>query len=115
MIKDNLILNYDETDVRFPCGLCNTHRRSLDYLKKSESGEETRETHFGFEKLSLYLKSDVKLKRRASDCECLICKVAKSKGFNEALVLKKFDENSENVTKPSRGESVGTFVIKQTY
>ena len=65
MIKDNLILNYDETDVRFPCGLCNTHRRSLDYLKKSESGEETRETHFGFEKLSLYLKSDVKLKRRA--------------------------------------------------
>ena len=101
MIKDNLILNYDETDVRFPCGLCNTHRRSLDYLKKSESGEETRETHFGFEKLSLYLKSDVKLKRRASDCECLICKVAKSKGFNEALVLKKFDENSENVPKPS--------------
>jgi hypothetical protein len=90
-IKENLIEHYDISDVRFPCGLCDTHTRYLYYLEKSvKTGEETRNCNFDFERLSSYLKCDTKIKRRADDCECLICQVAKATGFNADLVIKKF-------------------------
>ena len=110
IIKNNLIDHYDETDVRFPCGICDTHVRSLNYFKKGLEGENTRSC-FDFEKLSRYLKSDTKLKRKADACECLICSVATSGGFMEKLVLKKFEENSgENVTSSTDTSGSGSSV-----
>ena len=94
IIQDHIIDHYDVEDVRFPCGLCDTHTRSINYLRKSlvNNGEETRKGNFDLEKLSLYLTSDSKVKRRAGSCECLICRVAKAGGVMENLVLKQFEE-----------------------
>ena len=116
IIKNNLIDHYDETDVRFPCGICDTHVRSLNYFKKGLEGENTRSC-FDFEKLSRYLKSDTKLKRKADACECLICSVAKSCGFMEKVVLKKFEENSgENFTSSTDTSGSGSVMtVSQTH
>ena len=89
IIQDHIIDHYDVEDVRFPCGLCDTHTRSLNYLRKSlVNNGETRKGNFDLEKLSLELTSDSKVKRRAGSCECLICRVAKAGGVMENLVLK---------------------------
>ena len=105
-IKENLIEHYDVHDVRLPCGLCETHKRSLNYLKKSLTEEGVRNCQFDFARLSSYLKCGVKLRRKAQDCECLICRVARATGFNADHVLKKFlEEESENIGDTSAGSS----------
>ena len=105
-IKENLIEHYDVNDVRLPCGLCETHKRSLNYLKKSLNEEGVRNCQFDFARLSSYLKCGVKLRRKAQDCECLICCVARATGFNADHVLKKFlEEESENIGDTGAGSS----------
>ena len=66
-----------------------------------KTGEETRNCDLIFERLSSYLKCDAKIKRKADDCECLICQVAKATGFKADLVLKMCKmETSDNYNPP---------------
>ena len=96
LVKDNLIDHFDENDVRFPCGLCDTHKRYINLLNQNLEGNSETRKPFDLEMLSLFLKSERKIRRKADSCECLVCRVAKSTGFNASLEIKKFQREVDS-------------------
>ena len=91
VVKTYVIEDYDSSDVRLPCGVCATHKNYINILhKKFETGDEVQFTPtIDLSQLALFLKETGKLSRRADNCSCLICAVAKAPGLMVNVILKK--------------------------
>ena len=60
IIRANLIEDYDENDVRFPCGVCETHKKYLNLLQQNIDGTSTISKPISLEKLLSFINSNKK-------------------------------------------------------
>jgi len=110
-IHEHILTDYDLNDIRLPCGLCTTCRRTLTALSRENTSRQLSTLN----KLERHLQEQVRRSPRrfeklADSCPCLICQVAKANGGAYKKLIDGFhpkpgrpaDAGAEEKTTPFR-------------
>ena len=96
-LERHVIVSLDLTDARLPSALCHSCRTKLKNIDVSG-----RKSTFDVVLLSKYLHEAKRLSPRATSCDCLICKIARSYGGPAHKILKDY---AQTLGRPATAES----------